>query len=778
MRITIDNLDGAGAVDYSGAVSADGPLKIERTLNAPSRCTGLLDLNATPLPLPVRRGRVVVTNDEGVVLFTGYLATEPAKIYAGMSTTGAAHRLAFSAVSDEWLLDKQTVSPGGTGLAQSSGELLRTLTDRVDEGLFTTGAVQDGGSVGVFAPAQGASWSANAARIANAAYASYRVLDGAVSLQTAGSTVHVLNDGDGTLDVAALRTASVRELANDVTLSGDIEPAAYIAETFQGDGTTSVFDLTEAPYRPTRINHSAASSTASQIFLDSFDQGAINPLIWQVSDPGSYFSITSAGLTVAGGNGLDGQTTLSGIDLIEMGGTLIVEAGSVVLNSPSAGIVCGLYNGSVLRANCFAGYNVRQSGGATLLAPFVNGVEVGTPFTVLNGHKYTLRIRLHCPETERVLQTWYTMVDGVMQSFGGGSVDAPMSLLFELVDQGAASSTPATVLYSGQVPTSPARCTFAAINSVGLVGSFGYTRITQAGSVWIVSTFADGSQLTRMSGAAGEGVDCMVSTAGRITFFTGRIPVVGERFTVWYRGRRRSVARWSDAASIAAEQQGGIPGTAQWMGKVLQPPARSTQDCEAAAQAVLRFASSRSAAASGTYAMTNPTEDIWPGDILDLQSDGDSLKVIVRSVIIEDGHACPEWMTYRIAFANDWAEGLGLTLSESVAVDALLPETAESAPGAVLPNLQNLALVSATGTALQIDAGVDPPAGGGFEVRRRDWDFGPFVDQDLVLRSPVRSFSIPREAQVERYYVRMYDGSNPPVYSRFSSAVFTNLPVS
>jgi hypothetical protein len=87
-------------------------------------------------------------------------------------------------------------------------------------------------------------------------------------------------------------------------------------------------------------------------------------------------------------------------------------------------------------------------------------------------------------------------------------------------------------------------------------------------------------------------------------------------------------------------------------------------------------------------------------------------------------------------------------------------------------------VVSATGTALQVDAGMVPPAGGGFEVRRRDGNFGPGVDQDLVLRSPVRSFSIPREGQVEHYYVRMYDGSTPPLYSRFSSAVFTDLPVS
>ncbi len=62
-------------------------------------------------------------------------------------------------------------------------------------------------------------------------------------------------------------------------------------------------------------------------------------------------------------------------------------------------------------------------------------------------------------------------------------------------------------------------------------------------------------------------------------------------------------------------------------------------------------------------------------------------------------------------------------------------------------------------------------------MRRRDGAFGAGVDQDLVLRSPVRSFSVPREAQVERYYVRMYDGSAPPVFSRLSSAIFTDIPV-
>jgi hypothetical protein len=60
----------------------------------------------------------------------------------------------------------------------------------------------------------------------------------------------------------------------------------------------------------------------------------------------------------------------------------------------------------------------------------------------------------------------------------------------------------------------------------------------------------------------------------------------------------------------------------------------------------------------------------------------------------------------------------------------------------------------------------------------RDFSFGPGPGSDLVLRSPVRGFTIPRAAQLERYFVRTYDASTPPNYSQLSSAVFTDLPVS
>ena len=769
MRLTIDNLDGVGARDYTAAVSADAAFAIERTLNAPSRCTGTLLLAGGRLPVPARRGRVVVTSDAGAVLFTGYLATEPVAEYAGAGLAGAVYRVAISAISDEWLLDKQTCTLTGAGFALASGTLLEQITQQTAAGVLASTGVTATAPVGVFVPEIAKPWSANAALVAGGSYAAYRAVEGGLMLQPVGSVTHTLDFdcNGGALQAALLQTTMAKELANDVTVSGEIEPSAYVTEMFPGDGTTAIFQLSQDPYRLSKPS----------LLSDSFDAGALNAQVWNVTDPGSHIGLGTGGLVLSGGNGYDGQTTLAAIHQVEMGGTVVVVAANVQLASPSDGVLCGLYMGPVQRANCFAGYNVRQSGGATLLTPFVNGAGTGTSYTLLNGHSYTCRIRLHSPEAQRMLQTYYARVDGAIQSFGGGLVDAPMSLVFDLIDLGDTSNTPATVLYDGAVASSPASCTFAAVDSVQLTGSIGAVLLEQTGSAWVVSTLPGGAKQTRLIGAAAQGVDCSVDTAGKVTFFPGRVPVAGETVSVFYRTRNRAVARLEDAASVAAEAAGGVPGTARWLGKVVRPQARSSQDCEAAAQAVLALATDRSAAISGTYTCINPADDIWPGDALAMTANGQVMNVVARRVSVTDGHAAPEVLTYKVAFANGWAESLGIALSEAVATDAFLPETAATAPAQALASLQQLTVVSATASSLQVDAGCDPPASGGFEVRRHDWNFGPGPGADLVLRSPVRSFSIPRGAVQERFYVRMYDASAKPLYSRLSAAVFTNLPV-
>jgi hypothetical protein len=799
VRITIDNLDGLGAVDYTGVVAAEGPITVQRALNEPSRCTAEIVLGVEGLAVPARRGKVTVTAADATVLFTGYLTTEPVRIYAGSGSMGPVYTARLSAVSDEWLLDnlgsgaglRDTQALGLTGAAlvaqmasrvQAGGAAAVTVTS--DSALQTTGS---------FAARAASTWSANAGAAAGSSYAAYRALNGQVLIEPVGNVTHAFSDADGTLSVAELQTSAVRELANDVTLSGAEEPAAYVSENLFGDGTTTVFTLNEAAYRDTNRT----------LVLDSFNEAAFNPAQWLVSDPGSHLSLSSAGLTMNGGNGSDGQTSLEALDAVEMSGSIVAQLGGVLFGAGSNGMLAGLYQGALVLAECFAGFHVRQSvsgtGGVTVVVPVVNGAEVGTVFTPTAGHSYTLRVRLHCVEMQRVPQRYYCMVDGVVQGFGSASgVAAPMSVVFELVDQGAASNTPATVLYDsaavgGAVGVTPATCAFAAVNAVQMFGSVASVSVTRPGSLWVVSTLPSGTLQTRLVGVAGQGVDCTASygtaagSPGKITFLAGRVPVAGERVTVSYRSERRAVARLADAASVVSEAVNGSPGTCRWLGKVTLPVARSTGDCESAAQAVLAFATSRTAAVAGSYSLVNPAQDIWPGDVLAVTSAGVTSSLLVRSVVAKDCNAVPEVRQYEVKFANDWATewaaGIGLKLSEEIAADAYLPQAASSSPGQVLANLQQLSVAGVTMTnglpsSMQVNAGVAPPVGGGFEVRLKDWQFGAGVDAaDLVLRSPVQSFSIPLAAQVGGFYIRMYDASTPPIYSRFSSAVFVNAPV-
>ena len=177
-----------------------------------------------------------------------------------------------------------------------------------------------------------------------------------------------------------------------------------------------------------------------------------------------------------------------------------------------------------------------------------------------------------------------------------------------------------------------------------------------------------------------------------------------------------------------------------------------------------------------------------------LTANGSSISVIVRQVTVESHGAAPEALTYKLGFANDWAETLGISLSEAFAADAQLPLTAldlipaptvddiPTIAAHVLANLQQMRATAVSASVMQVDAGTDPPAGGGFEVRRRNGGFGTALNaaggnSDLVLRSPVRGFTIPRAAAEETFYIRMYDNGSPALYSRFSSAIATHVPI-
>ena len=204
----------------------------------------------------------------------------------------------------------------------------------------------------------------------------------------------------------------------------------------------------------------------------------------------------------------------------------------------------------------------------------------------------------------------------------------------------------------------------------------------------------------------------------------------------------------------------------------------STEYCRNAALAMEQAAASVSALWSGTYKCTSAAldADAWPGDALVLSAPSANLtaQVIIRSVKLTYTASCPDLVHYAISFANDWADDLAIKTSATVPADAWLP--APISPN-YLSNLSGLAVTAMSNGHVTINTGASAPSGGGFEIRRRDNCFMPGTDPDLVMRGSQPNMTFSRVSASDRFYIRMYDGSNPPKYSEFSAALIFNLPL-
>lgn len=303
--------------------------------------------------------------------------------------------------------------------------------------------------------------------------------------------------------------------------------------------------------------------------------------------------------------------------------------------------------------------------------------------------------------------------------------------------------------------------------------------LTNLGSGWVVSTPPGGAPYTRRLGTTAEAAECHLESTGKVVFYTGFAPVAGEQIAVNYRTVGRAVGHQVNAVSQQSLSQAGLPSVATWIGSVIDPPARCSADCRNAALMIEQTAAGVSALWSGNYAGSRASfaADVWPGDALLLNAPSADLdaQVVVRTVKVTYSASCPDLVDYAIAFANDWAEDLAIKTSLTVPEDTWLP--APIAP-TLLANLTSLTVTTLNVSTVGINTGVTPPSGGGFEIRTRDFAFMPGEDPGLVARASLTNITFARESANDRFYLRMYDGSTPPNYSEFSTALFINLPLS
>ena len=727
------------------------------------------------LATPSRNQYLTVVGDDGTIYFTGYIAVSPLQEYAGLALAGPRYRIAIEALSDEALLDHMLMPPGTGASGEAAGALMVALVTHSGSMALSTEGLSLNTAVSNFVPERGAPWSKSAGQVASLARAAYRAVNGALTLQSVPGTVHVLNEIDGSLDLAGLTFNSgiKRALANDVTVCGEYEPVAYVTEYFQGDGITTTFFLAAEPFFP-----AAAKST---LISENFDESVINLQVWGNPGGEGYLKLGPGGLVMDGGSGFDGQGVLSWLDPVEMGGTLLLEAVGVTLSPGSTGVLAGFFTGMLTQSSCAAGFQAtaQQGTGAVSLQPIIGGTVAGTSYAVNPANQYTLRARVHCAEEERALAFYRSFGDSGAITCGGQTNLSPGKLQLEIQEFVDGVGGMPVTLYDGAVASLPAACTVVAASSINLIGTLRAINLTNLGSGWVVSTPPGEGPYTRRVGTIAEAAECHVERSGKVTFYTGSTPLAGEQIGVNYRTIGRALGRAVNTASQQAMAQAGMPAVSAWIGSVTNPPARSSADCLNAAIAIEQASAGVSALWRGTYQAnrTSFASDVWPGDALFLNAPSANLNahVVVRTVKVSYRTSYPDLVEYAIAFANDWADDLAIKTSTTVPADAWLPATI--AP-TYLANLTGLTVTTLNGSTVGISAGVTPPSGGGFEIRRRDFTFMSGEDPGLVMRATLPNMTFARETANDRFYIRMFDGSTPPNYSEYSTALFINLPLS
>jgi hypothetical protein len=780
MNLTIDNLQGAGAVDYTAALDGTIAPRVERKINQPSQLRCSLIANASGFATPVLGARVVLVKANGSYIFTGYLTQAPQFEYVGWGQESPVYRYDLIAESDEVLLDQKALPNRAPFVDRTAGSVLQQLAQDLLPGEFDTSAVQGVDTLAAYVVNPQKKFSHHAAEIALAARASYRAMNAALALAPVGSATYALNESDANFTPMGLNLASPNLLANDVTVIGLDEPQAYVRDYFVGDGLTLDFYLSQEPFKQ--------SETA--LIDEEYLGPGLDPTTWTVNDPSSAVSVVAQTLQVNGGTGQDGQTTVEFIQQIELGGALELQHGNVSFTESSQGVIGGLYAGAVSGAGCLAGFQVTPSGSGMNIEALIQGTVAGTPLATTTGHLYVMTTYVYSMEVYRAEETFHSSLHPAGDGWGGTAVAADARFVLEVQDidpsNPATLVAPATILYDGVVLNAPGFCTYALVDAVNMQCSLSYTYAAHISLAEVRTALPGADYVTQLVAPLSDGGECEIEDSTTLDFYPEYVPALNTLIVASYRGSGRAVAEVVNAASVASLAQGADNGSRGIVRTVKTPSARTQADCENVALAILDDAGG--AAWLGSYQtwsdfLPGSAADIFPGDGLavNVPSRNAAFNAIVRTVAIDVVDLADDRGMYTIEFANDLAAPLAYQDGASETMISLEDMPQSQTTGQVgnyyLQNLTEAQITQVSSTTASVDAGMTPPNGWGIEVRENDFGWGVENDRNLLGRFNAETFSLPRLARTQNYFLKLYDNSSPPRYSRYAAALHVDYPL-
>jgi hypothetical protein len=779
MKLTIDNLQGTGAADYTASLDGTIAPRVERKINQPAAMQFSLLAGASGFVVPVIGARVVLVKASGSFVFTGYLTQAPQLEYLGWGQGAPVYRYEMIAESDDVLLDQKALPNRAAYVERSAGSALTQLAQDLLPGVFNTSAVQSVDTLASCLVNPQKKFSYHAAEIAVAARASYRAMDGALVLAPVGATTYAINEGDPNFSPVGLKLVSPYLLENDVTVVGLDEPEAYVRDYFAGDGLSLKFYLSQKPF----------AQTKPALVDEEFLGPGLDATTWVVSDPRAAISVVAQTLQVSGGTGVDGQTTVSFIEQIELGGALELQHGDVVFTAASQGVLGGLYAGTISAAHCVAGFQVAPSSTGSTIQALIQGVATGPVISTTPGHLYSLSTYVYSMEVYRAEETFHSSVHPAGSGWGGAAVAADVRFVLELQDidpsDPATQVAPATVLYDGVVSGAPGFCTYALVNAQNMQCSVAYTYVAHISLAEVRTALPSASYVTQLVGGIADGAQCEISSTS-LDFYPQYVPASMTLIVASYRGSGRAVAEVVNAASVAGLANGADNGSRGIVREMKTPSARTQIDCENAALAILDDA--LGAAWMGTYEtwsdfLPGAAADIFPGDgvAVNVPSRNAVFNAIVRSVAIDVVDLPDDRGMYMIEFANDLALPLAYQDTGSATVvplqDMPLPQATTQVGNYYLQNLTEAQITAVTSTTASVGAGMTLPAGWGIEVRENDFGWGVANDRNLLGRFSTESFTLSRLARTQTYFLKLYDTSSPPRYSRYAASLHVDYPL-
>jgi hypothetical protein len=779
MKLTIDNLLGLGPVDYTAALDGTVAPRVERKINQPStlRC-GLLG-TAAGFVVPAMGARVVLAKTNGSFVFTGYLTQAAQFEYLGWGEQGAVYRCDVIAESDEILLDQKALPNRAAFVERSAGAALKQLAQDLLPGVFDISAVQNVDTLALYAVNPQKKFSQHAAEIALAVRASYRAMNGALVLAAVGGATYAINESDANFSPLGLKLVCPKMLVNDVAVIGLLEPRAYVRDYFVGDGLSVRFYLSQTPFQQSKL----------ALIDEAYVGPGLDVTTWVVNDPSAAVSVVSQTLQVAGGTGEDGQTSVAFIEQIEMGGAMELQHGDVSFTGASTGVLGGLYAGTISAAGCLAGFQVTPSGTGSSIQALISGAPTGSAVVTTAGHRYVLTTYIYSMEVYRSEETYHSSVRPAGSGRGGAMVAADVRFVLELQDidpsNPATLVAPAVVLFDGVITNAPAFCAYALVNATSMQCSIAYTYVTHISLAEVRTALPSASYVTQLVESLSDGGECEIASSTTLDFYPEYVPALNTLIVASYRGSGRAAAEVVNSASVAALHSGADNGVRGIVRAMKAPAARTQADCENAALGILDDAGGL--AWMGKYEtwsdfLPGSAADIFPGDAVAVNVPTRSavFSAIVRAVSIDVMDPANDRGMYVMEFANDLATPLALQDATSATTVALQDVPAQLSTTQVgsyyLANLTEAQITAISSTTVSVDVGVTPTSGG-IEVRLHDYGWGVANDRNLLGRFSTQTFSLERLARTQTYFMRLYDSSSPPRYSRYAAALHVDYPL-